>query len=234
MKPFVFKEFSVAQSGDVFRVGTDAVLLGALAETKGKSKVLEVGCGTGIISLMIAQRNTSAQVLAIDISQKAVDLTHENFLNSPYSDRLEALKADFSVFTFHQKFDLIISNPPYFELNSSQKDVLARQMLTLDFQSLIDGAAANLSAEGVFSVIIPALESERFTAIAVESRLSLVRKVKIIGLKGKEVKRVILEFGFKAPDQVMEKQLVVQETPRVFTQEYLGITKDFHVFKSSR
>ena len=88
MKPFHFKQFSIFQDKNVFRVGTDGVLLGALAACEAASKVLEVGTGTGLISLMTAQRNPRTEILALDINEKAVELAGQNFNNSPFRDRL--------------------------------------------------------------------------------------------------------------------------------------------------
>ena len=136
MKPFRFQQFDIQQSSDVFRVGTDAVLLGVLSSVHLAKKVLEVGTGTGIISLMLAQRNPEANILAIDINSEAVDIAQNNFSNSPFSERIKSQLQDFKKFETLEKFDLIISNPPYFEINSSDKDILARQRLELDFLDL--------------------------------------------------------------------------------------------------
>ena len=110
MKPFSFKQFNIQQTKNVFRVGTDGVLLGALASVETFSNVLEVGTGTGLISLMLAQRNSSAQFLGIDINEEAVNLTKINFENSPFFSRLKNIHQDFKSFAIEEKFDLIVSN----------------------------------------------------------------------------------------------------------------------------
>ena len=135
MKPFHFKQFSILQDKNVFRVGTDGVLLGALVSCEAALRVLEVGTGTGLISLMTAQRNAKAEILALDINEKAVELAGQNFNSSPFRDRLRAELFDFKNYISEEKFDLILSNPPYFEqMDSSQKDVLARQQVELNFE----------------------------------------------------------------------------------------------------
>lgn len=145
MKPFHFKQFSILQDKNVFRVGTDGVLLGALVSCEAASKVLEVGTGTGLISLMTAQRNPRAEILALDINEKAVELAGQNFSNSPFRDRLGAELFDFKNYISEEKFDLILSNPPYFEqMDFSQKDVLARQQVELNFEQLIQNSSALL------------------------------------------------------------------------------------------
>lgn len=133
MKPFSFKQFNINQSEKVFRIGTDAVLLGALAGVFGKQNILEIGTGTGIISLMLAQRNSEANITAIDINPEAVGLARENFENTPFKERLKAFEKDFKTFGSSDKFDFVVSNPPYFDANSSTKDILARQRIELDF-----------------------------------------------------------------------------------------------------
>ena len=123
MKPFHFQRFSIAQSQEVFRVGTDGVLLGALANCMEAQNILEVGTGTGLIALMLAQRNPNAQILALDINEKATELSRENFKNSPFSERLTSINQNFKAFETQQKFDLIVCNPPYFENNFIQKSI---------------------------------------------------------------------------------------------------------------
>src|SRR5690606_24578169 len=154
-KPFHFQKFVINQNQYVFRVGTDGVLLGSLASVENSKNILEVGTGTGLISLMVAQRNSAAKILALDINIEAVHLAEENFKNSPFEKQLTAKHMDFNRFEGAEKFDLIISNPPYFEGNSSEKDIFARQQTALTFTDLIKNAAAHLSDNGVVSVIIP-------------------------------------------------------------------------------
>lgn len=232
MKPFVFRQFVLQQHTGVFRVGTDGVLLGALCGiTEQTQNILEVGTGTGLISLMIAQRCLSADVLAIDINPEAVILAAENFSNSSFADRLQALSTDFKKFKTEQKFDMIVSNPPYFESNPSEKDALARQQRELTFTDLIGGVTENLSTRGLFSVIIPYASVTEFINHCQAHHLFLQRKVVIFGRKGLEAKRAVLEFSFIATEPVTE-HFIIEEAPRVYSEQYLAATKDFHVFKT--
>jgi len=229
MKSFRFKQFDIKQSLDVFRVGTDAVLLGSLANVSEAKNVLEVGTGTGIISLMIAQRNPEAQVLAIDINSEAVKISQANFSHSPFSDRIKGQLQDFKNFEIDEKFDLIISNPPYFEINSSEKDILARQRLELNFSHLIKKSTQLLSDNGLFTVIIPIDSEKEFTEICFNNNLFLQRKVIIKGIKTSEPKRLVLEFSFTESETVIEN-FIIEKAPRVYSDEYLELTKDFHQF----
>lgn len=229
MKPFRFQQFDIQQNAGVFRVGTDAVLLGALANVSEAKKVLEVGTGTGIISLMIAQRNPEAQILAIDINSEAVHISQTNFSNSPFSNRIKSQLQNLKNFETAEKFDLIISNPPYFEINSSEKDILARQRLELNFSDLIIKSSQLLSENGLFIVIIPIDSDKEFTKICFNNNLFLQRKVSIKGIRTSEPKRLVLEYSFTESETIIEN-FVIEKSPRVYSDEYLELTKDFHQF----
>ena len=230
MKPFHFQKFTVNQSAKVFRVGTDGVLLGAWATVEKAENILEIGTGTGLIALMIAQRNPKAFITVIDINEEAVALASENFRNSPYCDRLKAVLQDFKQNKTEEKFDLIVSNPPYFEENSSEKDILARQQTELSFVDLIRNASKSLSGKGILSVIIPFNSGHDFERICREHNLFPTKKITISGIKTATPKRLILEFGLNA-GKVIETEFVIEKSPRKYSDSYLDLTKDFHVFR---
>lgn len=230
MKPFTFKYFEIQQSKDVFRVGTDGVLLGALANVAHASEVLEVGTGTGLISLMLAQRNTQAFFLGLDINKEAALLTQTNFEHSPFHLRLKNSHQDLKTFETEKKFDLIVSNPPYFEESGSGKDKIARQTVELNFQQLIEASAKLLSGKGILSVIIPAEAGDGFIQIALDNNLFLTRKINIKGIENSKTKRLVLEFSFaELPVEVSD--FVIEKSPRQYSDLYLELTKEFHVFK---
>lgn len=229
MKPFHFKNFSISQSKNVFRVGTDGVLLGALSSVDGSRNILEVGTGTGLISLMIAQRNPTARITALDLNADAVILATENFKNSPFQDRMSAAQHDFKTYVTDEKFDLIVSNPPYFEENASGKDIVARQQTELSFSNLIQKSAGLLCDKGTFSVIIPFESGDHFEKMSIASGLFPFRKIKIFGIKNSAPKRWILEFS-RIPQHCEEIDFIIEQLPRKYTDEYLELTKDFHVF----
>ncbi len=231
MKSFKFKQFEIQQSADVFRVGTDGVLLGALANVDVAENVLEIGTGTGLISLMLSQRNLSANFFGIDINQEAVHLTKLNFENSPFNVRLKNILQDFKTFETDEKFDLIISNPPYFETSDSVKDKIARQTVELNFRQLISKSANLLSENGIFSVIIPFEAGEDFIKISKESQLFLNRKVNVYGIENSKIKRLILEFSLNE-SELHESDFIIEKSPREYSDQYLELTKEFHVFKN--
>ncbi|MCC3216651.1 methyltransferase [Chryseobacterium sp. X308] len=230
MKPFTFKQFEIQQSKDVFRVGTDGVLLGALAGVENASHVLEVGTGTGLISLMLAQRNLQAGFLGLDINEDAAKLTQLNFENSPFHARLKNSHQDFKTFETVDRFDLIVSNPPYFEESGSEKDKIARQTVELNFRQLISRAAELLSGNGIFSVIIPVEAGGTFVSIGKENNLHLNRKINIRGIENAKAKRLILEFSSHEKETI-ESDFVIEKSPRQYSDQYLELTKEFHVFK---
>lgn len=230
MKPFLFQQFNIQQSPDVFRIGTDGVLLGALASVQSARNILEVGSGTGLISLMLAQRNPRAGIVSVDISPEASRLSGENFKSSPFHSRLSAICIDYKDFCTESRFDLVVCNPPYFEPNESVKDVVARQKRTLDFTFLISKSATLLSPEGVFSVIIPVQDAEKFVEECEHSGLLLFRKIEISGIEGGPVRRCILEFS-KALFPFSRMAFAIEKSPRKYSDLYLELTREFHVFK---
>lgn len=230
MKPFTFKQFTIQQSKEVFRVGTDGVLLGALASIEGALSILEIGTGTGLISLMLAQRNSEAQFFGIDINKEAAELTKNNFEKSPFSLRLKNAHQDFKDFETGEKFDLIVSNPPYFEASDSEKDKVARQTVELNFRQLVSKSSQMLSKKGILSVIIPAEAGNDFIALAKENSLFLIRRINIKGIENSKLKRLILEFSL-SEEELSESEFIIEKSPRQYSDQYLELTKEFHVFR---
>lgn len=230
MKSFKFKQFEIQQSTDVFRVGTDGVLLGALANVDFAENVLEIGTGTGLISLMLAQRNSNALFLGIDINENAVQITKDNFESSVFKERLKNILQDFKTFETDEKYNLIVSNPPYFETSDSIKDKIARQNVELNFRQLISKSSHLLSENGIFSVIIPFEVEDDFIEIAKENKLVLNRKINIYGIEHSKIKRLVLEFSLNE-NGLKESDFIIEKSPRTYSDQYLELTKEFHVFK---
>ena len=229
MKPFRFQQFSIQQSKDVFRVGTDGVLLGAMCNVKNAKKILEIGTGTGLISLMLAQRNVSAKISAIDINENAVKLASENFRNSIFNENLKVELKDFKNFETNENFDLVVCNPPFFEENASAKDVLARQQVELNFRNLVEKSTEIITKKGILSIILPSEAATDVKSLAEEFNLYLVREINIFGIEGGNLKRNILEFSLvQKPLEISD--FVIEKKPREYSDQYLNLTKNFHVF----
>lgn len=229
MKPFQFQKFTIHQLEEVFRVGTDGVLLGALCTTKDAQNILEVGCGTGLISLMIAQRTSNSHITAIDINLNAVELSAKNFSESIFKEKLNAYHGDFKNFVDEYNFDLIVCNPPYFEESRSEKDKIARQNIELNFLQLIEKSSEIIDKKGILSVIIPYNSGDVFIEKSENYQFHLIRKVTIYGITNSAPKRLILEFS-KKPETYKEEELVIEKSERQYSDQYLELTKEFHVF----
>ncbi len=229
MKPFRFQKFDIIQHVNVFRVGTDGVLLGALCQVENAQKILEVGTGTGLISLMLAQRNANAEIIALDLNEDAVKLAQENFKNALFSERLNVFHQDFKTFESQKEYDFVVCNPPFFEENNSVKDILARQQVELTFRNLIEKASKILSSEGIFSVIIPSESAPEFENLAQDFDLHLVRKINIFGIENGVLKRNVLEFS-KKKSALETLDFTIEKSPRKYSDQYLELTKEFHVF----
>ncbi len=237
---FRFKQFSVKNEGAAFKVGTDAVLLGSAASVSGSERrILDAGTGTGIIALMLCQRlhavaggDAPVSVLGIDIDQASAQEAAENFAASPWAAKMEArclpleqLESD--------EFDLIVSNPPYFEnslLNPDSKKRTARHVAEegLSWRSLLSFAADHLSKGGRLAMILPADIAEKARAASAPEGMGLSRILNIKTSPNKPVTRVILEFTKGAPE-LMEESLTIQEAG-AYTPAYLALTKEFHIF----
>ena len=194
-----------------------------------QKKILEIGTGTGLISLMLAQRNVSAKILAIDINENAVKLASENFRNSIFNENLKVELKDFKNFETNENFDLVVCNPPFFEKNASAKDVLARQQVELNFRNLVEKSTEIITKKGVLSIILPSEAATDVKSLAEEFNLYLVREINIYGIEGGNLKRNILEFSL-AQKPLEISDFVIEKKPRKYSDQYLELTKDFHVF----
>lgn len=235
MSIFKFKKFAVNQDRCAMKIGTDGVLLGAwspIPETT--SSVLDIGTGTGIVAMMIAQRSNVYQIDALEIDDDAYEQATENFENSPWSDRLFCFHAslDELIEEPEDEYDLIISNPPFYTENykteDNQRD-LARFEDAMPFEMLIEAADLLLSENGIFSVIIPFKEEEKFLALAKECELFPMKITRVKGTSNSEIKRSLLAFK-RIETQNLELEVLVIEIERhVYTAEYIALTKDFYL-----
>ena len=169
---FSFKQFSIQQDRCAMKIGTDGVLLGAWTPiTNNPFSILDIGAGTGIIALMLAQRSNAEQIDALEIDEDAYEQAVDNFENSPWSDRLFCFHAGLDEFVEEpeDEYDLIVSNPPFYtedyKTDNEQRD-LARFADAMPFEDLIEAADLLLSEKGIFSVVIPFKEEENFLALA--------------------------------------------------------------------
>ena len=213
------------------KVGTDAILLGAWAgnDLANVKSILDVGTGTGIIALMMAQRFPDASVTAIDIAPDAVEEASENFRLSPCHDRCNATASAAQDFT-GGPYDLIVSNPPWFRdslKSDDQTRSAARHEDSLPSAELLESAARLLTAEGRFCVVIPFDDEGRFRNTAVNFGFHLRRCTTVRPMPEKPPKRSLLEFGFGLPDFVETTDISVERQRHEYTKEYATLTRDF-------
>ena len=232
--PFKFKEFSVNQDRCAMKIGTDGVLLGAWASVnKNPFSVLDIGSGTGVLSLMIAQRSYAENIEALEIDADAYEQCSENFENSPWADRLVCYHASLLEFVeeIDDKFDLIICNPPFYsedyKTENEARD-LARFNDAMPFEHLIFSVVNLLSEDGLFSVVIPFKEEADFIALASKSGLFPNRVLRIKGHSTSEIKRSLIEFSFTQQDTNIS-ELIIETARHQYTDDYITLTKDFYL-----
>lgn len=234
MKPFKFKEFTVEQDRCAMKIGTDGVLLGAWVSVKNKPfSILDIGAGTGIIALQLAQRSNAEMVDAIEIDENAYEQCVDNFENSPWGDRLFCYHASLEEFVeeIEGKYDIVISNPPFYSEDYKSADEsrdTARFTDALPFDELIESASQLLSDEGIFAVIIPRKEEEKFIKMASEVNLFPNRICRVSGTETSEEKRSMLEFSFEKISPKIEN-LTIETSRHNYTEEYTKLVQDFYL-----
>jgi len=232
---FQFKQFSVEQDRTAMKIGTDGVLLGAWTPIDNNPfSVLDVGTGTGIIALMLAQRSAAEQIDALEIDEDAYEQATDNFENSPWNDRLFCFHAGLDEFVEEpeDEYDIIVSNPPFysedFKSNNEQRD-LARFQDAMPFEQLIEAAALLLSEKGVFSVIIPFKEESTFLALAHKQELYPLKITRVKGTPTSETKRSLLAFSRNCNADSTVEELIIETERHCYTPEYITLTKDFYL-----
>lgn len=226
---FRFKQFNVSNVRSAQKVGTDGVLLGAWVSLSGSDRrVLDVGTGTGVIALMMAQRAPEAVIAAIDIDFDSVEEATANFIASPWPERLLAMEAPFQQMT--GRFDLIVSNPPFFIDSLKAPDSrrsAARHTDTLTHRDLLDNAARLLSDTGRLAVIYPATEAEMFAGEALSSGLFPSRICKVSTKDGNPPKRFLMELSREKKEPLIEKLSIMRDGD--YSAEYKAVTSDFYL-----
>jgi tRNA1Val (adenine37-N6)-methyltransferase len=233
-KPFKFKEFSIRQDKCAMKIGTDGVLLGAWVSVKARpNSILDIGAGTGIIALMLAQRCDAENIEAIEIDEAAYEQCVENFEASPWADRLFCFHAglDELVDEIDEPYDLIVSNPPFYTEDVSSGDVsrdLARQNTALPFKELLQSAAQLLAPSGSFAVVIPYKEELQFIDLAAQLGLYPQHITRIKGNPSSGIKRSMLQFSFNKKE-VLKNELTIEVERHQYTEAYSALTKEFYL-----
>ena len=231
---FQFKQFTVKQDRCAMKVGTDGVLLGAWAPLGHTPySILDIGAGTGLIALMLAQRSNAEQIDAIEIDDNAYEQAVENFEDSPWGDRLFCYHAGLDEFMEdpEEEYDLIVSNPPFYTEDYTSGDEQrdkARFAESMPFEDLVEASSILLSDVGVLAVIIPYKEEQNFINLAKAEELYPFKITRVKGTPQTEIKRSLIAFS-RDKKEITENDLVIETARHQYTEDYTVLTKDFYL-----
>ena len=233
-KPFQFKQFSVAQDRCEMKVGTDAVLLGAWSALDHMpNTILDIGSGTGILALIMAQRSTAELIDALEIDSDAYEQCVHNFETSDWGDRLFCYHASLEEFVgeIEDTYDLIISNPPFYTDHFKSRNEArnkARFEDALPFEELLTSVSKLLSVTGQLNVIIPFSEEINFISLAENVDLYPIKILRVRGQEESPVKRSLISFTFQE-NKIEVSELTIEITRHHYTHDYINLTKDFYL-----
>lgn len=234
-KPFVFKQFKIEQDRCAMKVGTDGVLLGAWADVSEARTLLDIGTGTGVIAVMLAQRSDNeALIHAVEIDEQAFAQAQENFTESPFAHRLTVFQDSIQHFAENtpQKYDLIVSNPPFFTggtFSSNQDKTNVRHTVKLPHGDLLHATQKLLNKNGKFCVILPLIEGLRFVEVARSFGFFCTQKLEVRSRKDKQIERLLLQFELsEKPLTVAELVILENFDDRIYSEAYKELTKAFY------
>lgn len=232
---FQFKQFNINQERCAMKIGTDAVLLGAWCPINNNPfSILDIGAGTGILSLMLAQRSNAQQIDAIEIEENAYEQCVENFEASHWGDRLFCYHASLNDFINEpeDQYDIIISNPPFYsedyKTDNSQRD-LARFQDALPFEELVKATTLLLSENGIFTVIIPFKEENRLLNLCAQAELFPIKMTRVKGTPTGPIIRSLIAFKRYELPVLSANELVIETSRHVYTEAYTKLTRDFYL-----
>jgi tRNA1Val (adenine37-N6)-methyltransferase len=231
MSVFRFRHFEVRQESSAMKVGTDSMVLGALVQSENPKAILDIGTGTGVLALMMAQKFPEATIVGVEIESSSAAEAKQNMENSPWPDRLTLVETDIKDLHTNQKFDLIISNPPFYSgglLNPDAQRAQARHVFALPFDLLFSRVAHILNEDGDFWMIAPSSDVELVQLEATKVNLFPSKRIEIHGKVGGAAIRTVLCFSFMRQEIIASNQLTIREVDGKYTNEYIALTADFH------
>lgn len=231
---FRFKQFEVNQDGCAMKVGTDGVLLGAWADVENANNILDIGTGTGVIAIMLAQRKLEALVDAVEIDATACKTAQKNMENSPFADRLNSFEEAIQDFTktTRKEYDLIVCNPPFFTggtLSSLTSRNEVRHTIKLPNGDLLSCVRRLLKKEGKFCVVLPFIEGLRFKELASTYNFYCTKMTQVKSKKEKPVERLLLQFEKNSKPEATDQLIIQFEKRNDFTPEYIDLTREFYL-----
>ncbi len=235
MSIFRFKQFEIKQDQCAMKIGTDGVLLGAWATVAHAPNILDIGTGTGVLALMAAQRNPTAQIVAVEIEKQAAEQAQYNIARSPWTARVQLQQTAIQDFISTEPFDAIISNPPYFEAAASttianEARQTARTTSQLSYTELLKAASNLLSDSGVFSLILPYTVGQQVLLLAPTFHLFPCEIVAVSARIGKTPNRMLLALSKQKTPNIIERQLAIRKAGKGqqdYTAEFVALHRDF-------
>lgn len=228
---FRFKQFDVEHDRSSMKVGTDGVLLGAWCDIQGAKRALDVGTGSGLIAMMMAQRNLVLDVDAIDIDHDSVVQASSNFENCQWGERLRAIEGDYVTFQLAKKYDIIVSNPPFFNngvLPPATSRMNARHTVTLTYDQLLAKSKSLLADSGKIAIVSPADCADVILEACGDNKLYVSKMVKVFPVDGKPAKRILWEI-MSISVTTTQSSIVIRNHKNEFTEEYRELCKDFYL-----
>lgn len=232
---FTFKQFTIHQNACAMKVGTDGVLLGAWCPVENAVRVLDVGTGTGLIALMIAQRVPQVQIEAVELDERAAEQARYNVSLTPWKNRIKVIATSVQQFAESNSglYDAVVCNPPYFVDSLKSPDdsrTKARHADTLTHDDLLRSAQNLLSHQGALYVILPTVEADIFIEKSTQYGFSLAFCTHVLPTPQSAVKRKLMGFVRESNKVLLlEKQLVIEQERHLYTDEYKALTKEFYL-----
>jgi tRNA1Val (adenine37-N6)-methyltransferase len=232
--PFIFKEFSVKQDQCAMKIGTDGVLLGAWAPIAHEpNSILDIGAGTGVVALMLAQRSFAETIDGVELIPEAYEQCVANFENAPWADRLFCYHAHLEELLEEAddlSYDLMVSNPPFYTENNLDNEAraAARESSTLPFPLLVQAAVTLLSPKGVFALVLPFKEEQGFISLAAKAGLFPREIMQVRGNENAPFKRSYMAFGFEKT-RCLHRELTIETSRHQYTEDYTELVKDFYL-----
>ncbi len=231
--PFRFKEFSVSDAQCGMKISTDAVVLGAMVDVSNAESILDIGTGSGIIALMMAQKSM-VPIDAVEMDADAARQAQENFIASPWSERLHLIHDSIQHFSAeaNHTYDCIMSNPPYFhhqQKSNAHQTNIAKHDVGLNFEDLCGCVHTLLSEDGRFWVIIPYSEKQHFLQVFLTAGMFCTKSITLFDNKEKEPLRIIYCFAKQIQDKTEISELYIKESNASYTKEFIALTKIFYL-----
>jgi tRNA1Val (adenine37-N6)-methyltransferase len=232
---FQFKQFKVNQDKSAMKVCTDACVLGAWAEVEHAKNILDIGAGTGLLSLMVAQRNRSARITAVELEENAFAQAIENVGDSPFNDQITVLHSAIQNFNPDEKFDFIITNPPFFQSDLRSPDSKINQAHhsdSLTFNDLLIAVEILLTPDGIWNILLPVAEGIIFQNKAEKTGWFMSRKLTLFHQKNKKPFRLLMSFKHSkyVDNELLETDLFIyEEDGKTYTPTFEKLLKDYYL-----